>query len=146
MKSVVRVKCIIGSQGKEGTIWASPILCHLHSVQGCHLHYSSNKKSTMAPMLPNLGHALVLILLNMLATFHRVVHFLLLKRLSSLGPREVTLTSLPVSLVTHFKSSLWLFFLFANFKRWIIPELRPRALVSPHFSQTDPISFQGYGR
>ena len=116
-------------------------LCTVH-----HPHHSSNKMSTVAPMLPNLGHAFVLILLNMLAIFHRLVHFLLLERLSSLGPRVVTLTSLPVSLVTHFNSSLWLFFLFPTSKRWIVPELSPWPLVSSHFSLTDPIWFQLYCR
>lgn len=57
-------------------------------------------KSTMAPMILNLGHVSVLILLNMLAIFPTVAHFLLLETLSSLSPWEVTLTSLPVSLVT----------------------------------------------
>lgn len=53
VKSGARVKCIIRCQGKGGTIWAFPILYHIH------IQYrlaSSNKKSTMAPMLPNLGH------------------------------------------------------------------------------------------
>ena len=35
-------------------------------------------KSTVAPMLLNLGDAFVLLLLNMLAIFHTVVHFLFL--------------------------------------------------------------------
>lgn len=91
----------MGSRGKKVLCGPSPF-----SVIPTLYRLSSSLliKQNMAPMLPNLGHALVLMLLNMLAIFHRVVHFLLLERLSSLGSWEVTLTSLPVSLVTPFKS------------------------------------------
>lgn len=105
-------------QGKKGTIWASPTLLYTH-LTGFHPHRSSDcfypglflSRSAMAPMLLNLGHVLVPILLNMSAVFHTVVHFLLLKRLSSLDSQEATLASLPVSWSLLLSLLCWLFFI-----------------------------------
>lgn len=135
----------MGSQDKEGTIWASPILCWLAPHK---LSYSPgltlfSSRKTVTPTLLNLGRVLVFILLNMSVIFHTVAHFLLIGRLSSLGSWEATLASLPVSRSLLLSPLCWLFFIFPNFEHGVLQNSVLELFSSP-FSLSVPTSFQGF--
>ena len=145
-KNVMRVWSIMGSQEKEGTLWASPILCWHTPYK---LSYSPVltlflSRTTMPPTLLNLGHVLVLILLNMSVIFHTVIHFLLIGRLSSLGSWEATLASLPVSCSLLLSLLCWLFFIFPNSEHGVLQNSGLELCSLLPFSLNVPDSFQGF--